>query len=106
MNFRYMRVIVFFDLPVLTDANRIDYRTFRKYLVKSGFMMVQESVYCKLAQNSSMADIIVNNIKKNRPHEGLVQVLRVTEKQYSKMDFIVGEKTGDILTTVERLVIL
>ena len=63
MNFRYMRVIVFFDLPVLTDANRIDYRTFRKYLVKSGFMMVQESVYCKLAQNSSMADIIVDNIK-------------------------------------------
>lgn len=106
MNFRYMRVIVFFDLPVLTDANRIDYRTFRKYLVKSGFMMVQESVYCKLAQNSSMADIIVDNIKKNRPHEGLVQVLRVTEKQYSKMVFIVGEKTGDILTTVERLVIL
>ena len=106
MNFRYMRVIVFFDLPVLTDANRIDYRTSRKYLVKSGFMMVQESVYCKLAQNSSMADIIVDNIKKNRPHEGLVQVLRVTEKQYSKMDFIVGEKTGDILTTVERLVIL
>lgn len=101
-----MRVIVFFDLPVLTDANRIDYRTFRKYLVKSGFIMVQESVYCKLAQNSSMADIIVDNIKKNRPHEGLVQVLRVTEKQYSKMDFIVGEKTGDILTTVERLVIL
>ena len=106
MNFRYMRVIVFFDLPVLTDANRIDYRTFRKYLVKSGFMMVQESVDCKLAKNSSMADIIVDNIKKNRPHEGLVQVLRVTEKQYSKMDFIVGEKTGDILTTVERLVIL
>ena len=106
MSFRYMRVIVFFDLPVLTDANRIDYRTFRKYLVKSGFMMVQESVYCKLAQNSSVADIVVDNIKKNRPHEGLVQVLRVTEKQYSKMDFIVGEKTGDILTTVERLVIL
>ena len=69
-------------------------------------MMIQESVYCKLAQNSSMADIMVDNIKKNRPHEGLVQVLRVTEKQYSKMDFIVGEKTGDILTTVERLVIL
>ena len=101
-----MRVIVFFYLPVLTDANRIDYRTFRKFLIKSGFMMIQESVYCKLAQNSSMADIMVDNIKKNKPHDGLVQVLRVTEKQYVKMDFIVGEKTGDILTTVERLVIL
>ena len=101
-----MRVIVFFDLPVLTESNRREYRTFRKFLIKSGFMMVQESVYCKLAQNSSVADIIVDNIKKNKPPEGLVQVLRVTEKQYNKMDFIVGEKTGDVLTTTERLVIL
>ena len=86
-----MRVIVFFDLPILTESNRREYRTFRKFLIKSGFMMVQESVYCKLAQNSSVADIVVDNIKKNKPPEGLVQVLRVTEKQYNKMDFIVGE---------------
>ena len=101
-----MRVIVFFDLPVLTESNRREYRTFRKFLIKTGFMMVQESVYCKLVQNSSVADIVVDNIKKNKPPEGLVQVLRVTEKQYNKMDFIVGEKTGDVLTTTERLVIL
>ena len=101
-----MRVMVFFDLPVLTESKRRDYRMFHKFLIKSGFMMVQESVYCKLAQNSSAADIMVDNIKKNKPPEGLVQVLRVTEKQYNKMDFIVGEKTGDVLTTTERLVIL
>ena len=106
MSYRFMRVIVFFDLPVLTESNRREYRTFRKFLIKSGFMMVQESVYCKLAQNSSVADIMVDNIKKNKTPEGLVQVLRVTEKQYNKMDFIVGEKTGDVLTTTERLVIL
>ena len=101
-----MRIVVFFDLPVLTESNRRDYRTFRKYLIKSGFMMVQESVYCKLAQNGSVADAVVENIKKNKPHEGLVQVLRVTEKQYNKMDFIVGERTGDVLASDERLVIL
>lgn len=106
MSYRYMRVVVFFDLPVLTDANRRDYRQFRKFLIKSGFMMVQESVYCKLAQNSSVGDAIVDNIKKNKPREGLVQVLRVTEKQYNKMDYIVGQKTGDVLTSDERLVIL
>lgn len=101
-----MRVVVFFDLPVLTEANRREYRVFRKYLIKSGFMMVQESVYCKLAQNSSVADAIVKNLRKNKPGDGLVQVLRVTEKQYNKMDFIVGENTGDVLTSDERLVIL
>lgn len=106
MSYRYMRIVVFFDFPVLTESNRRDYRNFRKYLIKSGFMIVQESVYCKLAQNSSVADAVVENIKKNKPHEGVVQVLRVTEKQYNKMDFIVGERTGDVLTSDERLVIL
>ena len=52
MNYRYMRLIVFFDLPVLTAANRRDYYLFRKYLIKSGFLMMQESVYSKLVQNN------------------------------------------------------
>ena len=41
-----MRVMVFFDLPVITSANRKDYRDFHKYLIKTGFLMMQESVYC------------------------------------------------------------
>lgn len=51
-----MRVMVFFDLPVITSANRKDYRDFHKYLIKTGFLMMQESVYCRLAQNSTMAE--------------------------------------------------
>lgn len=106
MSYRFMRVVVFFDLPVITAANRKDYYLFRKYLLKSGFMMVQESVYCKLAQNSTMADSIVENLKKNKPKAGLVQVLRVTEKQYSKMDFIVGSRKSDVIDSDERLIII
>lgn len=70
-----MRIVVFFDLPVITASQRKTYRTFRKYLVKNGFLMMQESVYCKLAQNSSVGETIIENIRKNRPTEGLVQVL-------------------------------
>ena len=54
--------------------------------------MMQESVYCRLAQNSTMADAIVENIRKNKPADGLVQVLKITEKQFGKMEFIVGTK--------------
>ena len=68
--------------------------------------MLQESVYCKLAQNSTVADTIVDNVRKNRPSDGLVQLLKVTEKQYSKMEFIVGESNTDILDSDERLIIL
>ncbi|SDM54275.1 CRISPR-associated protein Cas2 [Lachnospira pectinoschiza] len=95
-----------FDLPVLTSKNMKDYRQFRKYLIKSGFLMMQESVYCKLAPNSVAADSIVDNIRKNKPPEGLVQVLKVTEKQFSKMEYVVGEKRKDIIDSDERLIIL
>lgn len=101
-----MRIVVFFDLPVITASQRKTYRTFRKYLVKNGFLMMQESVYCKLAQNSSVGETIIENIRKNRPSEGLVQVLKVTEKQYGKMEYIVGESSNEILNTDQRLVIL
>lgn len=101
-----MRVIIFFDLPTLTAQNRKDYRKFRKFLLKTGFIMMQESVYSKLVLNASMADAITDNVKKNKPPSGLVQSLKVTEKQYTKMDFIVGKKAYDVLDTDERLVIL
>ena len=101
-----MRVIVFFDLPVLTSSDRKEYRYFRKYLVKAGFMMVQESVYVKLVPNSGIADALAENVKKNKPPKGLVQLLRVTEKQYSKMDYIVGEHKSDTIESDERLIIL
>ena len=106
MSYRYMRIIVFFDLPVITSANRKDYREFHKYLIKSGFLMMQESIYCKLAQNSTMAESVVENIRKNRPADGLVQVLKITEKQYGKIEFVVGTKKSDILNTDERVVII
>lgn len=37
---------------------------------------------------------------------GLVQALTVTEKQFVKMDYIVGEYTSDIIDSEERLIVL
>lgn len=65
-----MRVLVFFDLPVTTSENRRAYVHFRKFLLKNGFLMLQESVYCKLALNSTAVNAIVENIHKNKPEEG------------------------------------
>ena len=101
-----MRIIVMFDLPVTTASDRREYTRFRKYLIKNGFLMMQESVYCKLAQNSTAADLIVQNVKKNKPISGLVQTLRITEKQFSIIEYIVGEKTKEVLDSDERIVIL
>ena len=106
MSYRYMRIMVLFDLPVLTERQRRDYREFRKYLIKSGFFMLQESVYCKLALNGTAVNAIVDNVHKNKPEEGLIQLLTVTEKQYAKMDIVVGDLKSEVLDTDERLVVL
>lgn len=97
---------MFFDLPVTTAKNLKDYRQFRKFLIKQGFLMMQESVYCKLVQNAVASDALIENIKKNKPPEGLVQLLKITEKQYAKMEFVVGESKTNILDSDERLVII
>lgn len=101
-----MRVLVFFDLPVLTAAERREYVQFRKFLLKSGFIMLQESIYGKLALNTTAVNAIVGNVKKNKPPAGLVQLLTITEKQYSKMEYIVGEVHSEVLDSDERLIIL
>lgn len=106
MSYRYMRVVVFFDLPVLTERNRKEYRDFRKFLIKSGFLMMQESVYCKLVQNSVAADLLVESIKKHKPSTGLIQLLKLTEKQYAKIEYIVGGNKSNIIDSDEKLIIL
>ena len=101
-----MRVLIMFDLPVVTAHERKEYARFRKYLLKSGFMMLQESVYCRLLQNATAADALLENIRRNKPEKGLNQALKITEKQYERMEYILGEKYSDVLDTDERMVIL
>ncbi|MDO5335156.1 MAG: CRISPR-associated endonuclease Cas2, partial [Coriobacteriia bacterium] len=70
-----MRLIVFFDLPVKTAKQRKDYRAFRKFLLKDGYLQLQESVYAKLILNDGVASAAVARLRKNRPPAGLVQVM-------------------------------
>ncbi len=99
-----MRMLVFFDLPVETAADRRNYSRFRKFLIRKGFIMLQESVYCKLLLNGTAQIIMAEAIRKNKPPRGLVQLLTVTEKQFSKMENIVGSFAGNVIDSDERLI--
>lgn len=68
--------------------------------------MMQESIYTKMVANTSAADALVENIRKNKPPEGLLQVMKITEKQYSKIEYLLGKPSSDVLDTDSRLVIL
>ena len=102
-----MRLIVFFDLPVETARQRKSYRLFRKFLMHDGYLMLQESVYAKLVVNDGVAGAAIMRLRKNRPLEGLIQVLKVTESQFSTMEYITGNRGGyDEIDTMEELVVL
>ena len=101
-----MRVMVFFDLPVQTTADRRAYTAFRRYLLKSGFLMLQESVYCKLALNGTAVALIKKRVDKYLPEKGSVMMLTVTEKQFEAMDICLGTRDGPVLDSDSTLVII
>lgn len=101
-----MRLLVFFDLPTETAKDRKIYAKFRKFLINEGFIMLQESVYAKLALNNSIANSIKDKIYKNKPPHGIVQMLVITEKQFSSIEYVVGRKSDEVLDNTERLIIL
>ncbi len=92
MNNRFMRIIVFFDLPVTSKKDRKAYTDFRKFLIKDGFIMIQYSVYAKTARNYDDAKKHYAIIKKNVPSKGAVRAMIVTEKQYGSIEILAGER--------------
>lgn len=101
-----MRVLVFFDLPTETLENKREYRKFHKLLIKNGFLMMQESVYCRMLLTPSAGRAVLDVIRKNRPSDGIIQVMTVTEKQFAGMEYITGERHTEVIDTDERLIIL
>ena len=87
---RYMRLLVFFDLPVTTAKERKEATQFRNFLVKDGFYMLQFSVYSRICNTIEAAKMHEDRISKVVPKTGSVRSLIVTEKQYTSMRILVG----------------
>lgn len=106
MSYRFMRILVMFDLPTETSLQRRHYRQFRKFLINEGFIMMQESIYSKICLNMHAVSQVELELKKNKPPLGLVQFITVTERQFASMKLLVGEVNNTYLETDERMVVL
>ena len=99
-----MRLIVFFDLPIETAKNRHDYTVFRRFLIKSGFIMMQKSVYSKLVLNAVTGQLVRDRLRQNLPPAGLVELLEVTENQFGRIEYMLGDKQSIIEESMDRLI--
>lgn len=106
MSYRYMRMILMFDMPTETVNDRQSYRRFRKFLISEGFIMHQYSVYSKLLLNGTANQAMVSRLKQNNPKKGLITLLTVTEKQFARMLYLNGEQDKSVGNSDARVIFL
>ena len=87
---KFMRILVFFDLPVGTKRERHDATRFRNDLLNDGYYMMQFSIYSRMVKGMSAVEKHVRRLRHMAPPSGSVRVLTVTEKQFADMFFLVG----------------
>lgn len=103
---KFMRLIVFFDLPTKEKSDRFEANRFRRFLLNDGYHMLQLSVYSRLCKGQDTVEKHINRLKCSLPPEGSVRVMQVTEKQYSRMDVLVGMPKKEEKIGAEQLVLL
>lgn len=104
MNYKFMRLIVFFDLPMQTDREKKEYARFHKYLVRNGFIMMQKSVYSRLVINNVTSLAVKQRIRNNLPADGVVELLEITENQFSRIEYLVGEEQQLVIDSPDRII--
>ncbi len=87
---RYMWLMVFFDLPTRTKPQRRRANRFRQFLKKDGYIMLQLSVYTRVCRGQDAVDKHVRRVRLSLPKEGSVRTLQVTDKQYGRMELMLG----------------
>ncbi|PWR24108.1 CRISPR-associated endonuclease Cas2 [Zavarzinia compransoris] len=87
-----MWLIVLFDLPVGTKAERRAATRFRLGLQDLGFEMSQFSVYLRFAAGKEKAEALCRQIEALMPKSGKVHVVQITDKQYEMIRTYRGRK--------------
>jgi len=96
-------ILVFFDLPTETKAERKVYTRFRKDIMKDGFGMFQFSIYLRHCSSRENADVHIKRVKKILPEKGHIGILTVTDKQFGMMELFYGKKAADLPETPQQL---
>ena len=101
-----MWLMVFFDLPVGTKAQRGAASRFRNFLKKDGYMMLQYSVYARVCRGEDAVEKHLKRLSASLPKKGSVRALQVTEQQYARMRFLLGQAEKTEQKAPDQMVLL
>ena len=66
--------------------------------------MMQKSVYSKLSVNNVMSEAVKKRIAYNLPLDGVIELLEITENQFSRIEYLSGEKQALVEETMARYI--
>lgn len=87
--------LVFFDLPMATNPEVREYNRFRRYLKKSGYRLLQKSVYIKLIRDGRDISFEIARIESQAPKQGNVCIIPFSLVSFRKVKLL-GESTFDM----------
>jgi len=83
--YRLMWMIVMFDLPVISKAERKAATVFRNALLDMGFDMSQFSVYMRFCTSAKQVETYCKRVEEILPDGGKVNIVPLTDKQYERI---------------------
>ncbi len=94
--YRILWVMILFDLPTETKAEKSIHAKFRKEIMRDGFNMFQFSIYLRHCSSRENADVHVKRVKGLLPEKGHVAILTITDKQFGMIELFYGKKTKEL----------
>jgi len=88
---KFMRILVFFDLPVKTKPERRAATQFLNFLLKDGYHMLQYSFYARTCNGMDAVEKHKKRLYTYLPDNGSIRMLVITEKQYQSIEILVGQ---------------
>lgn len=103
----FMRILLMFDLPVISKKDQKNYRDFIKFLTEEGYLRIQLSIYCKLCINKDSAITSTKRIYQKSPSKGDIRFMIITEKQYLSIKSVNNKYSlQEEITTIDRTVMI
>ncbi|PIE50935.1 MAG: CRISPR-associated endonuclease Cas2 [Flavobacteriales bacterium] len=101
--YQIMWILVLFDLPTETKAERKAAGLFRKRLLKDGFSMFQFSIYMRHCPSRENSKVHIQRVKSWLPKYGKIGIFEITDKQFGNMEIFHGTKEIPKPPTTQQL---
>ncbi len=98
-----MWVLVMYDLPTDSKADRKRASQFRKKIIDDGFQMFMFSKYIRHCFSRENAEVHIKRVKTLLPERGNVGIICITDKQFGEMEIFRGKEKATAPATVQQL---